>query len=173
MYLLIGLISGFAAVINFFGIVLPCCCLKLSNLYDVPELERQPFVEKVYSVPQEVLRDTITESAAPSVNNQKKEYDDNNEEKNDINLIEPGNQKQNVIDINQNQENYNRIDDNESDFNLIESGSKDSTIININQNQEYDNNNDTIDNGNDYNLIEHVHQEQDNINIDNAQINIP
>ena len=75
MYLLIGLISGFAAVSNFFGIVLPCCCLKLSNLYDVPELERQPFVEKVYSVPQEVLLDTITESSAPIANNQKKEYD--------------------------------------------------------------------------------------------------
>ena len=40
MYFLIGLISGFAAVINFFGIVLPCCCLKLSNLYDDPEFER-------------------------------------------------------------------------------------------------------------------------------------
>ena len=87
MYLLIGLISGFAAVSNFFGIVLPCCCLKLSNLYDDPELERlsklrvkqsqkeEPFVEKVYQVPQEFLRDTITESAAPIANNQKKEYD--------------------------------------------------------------------------------------------------
>ena len=133
-------------------------------------------MEKVNPVPQEVLRDTITESAGPTINNQKNEYDDNNEDKNDINLIEQGNQKQNVIDINQNQENYNRIDDNdnESDFNLIESESKDPTIININQNQEYDNNIYNIDNGNDYNnLIEPVHQEQDNINIDNAQINIP
>ena len=87
MYLLIGLISGFAAVSNFFGIVLPCCCLKLSNLYDVPELERlsklrvkqsqkeEPFVEKVYQVPQEFLRDTIIESSAPIAKNQKKEYD--------------------------------------------------------------------------------------------------
>ena len=185
IYIIIASFSGIAVVCNFFGIVLPCCCLKLSYLYDNPNLKRltklrvrhsqkeEPFMEKVNPVPQEVLRDTITESAAPSVNKQKKEYDDNNEEKNDINLIEPGNQKQNVIDINQNQENYNRIDDNESDFNLIESGSKDSTIININQNQEYDNNIYNIDNGNDYNLIEPVNQEQDNINIDNAQINIP
>ena len=99
MYLLIGLISGFASVSNFFGIVLPYCRLKLSNLYDVPELERQPFVEKVYSVPQEVLRDTITESSAPIANNQKKEYDNNNDEGDDINLIQPGNQEENIIDI--------------------------------------------------------------------------
>ena len=50
-------------------------------------------MEKVNPVPQEVLRDTITESAAPTINNQKKEYDDNNEDKNDINLIEPEDQK--------------------------------------------------------------------------------
>ena len=139
MYLLIGLISGFAAVSNFFGIVLPCCCLKLSNLYDDHEFERlsklrvkqsqkeEPFVEKVYSVPQEVLRDTITESSAPIANNQKKDYDNNNDEGDDINLIQPGNQEENIIDINQNKEIYNKIDnnsdnndnDNESDFNLI------------------------------------------------------
>ena len=85
--MLISLISEFADVNNFFCFVLPCCCLKLSNLYDDPEFERlsklrvkqsqkeEPFVEKVYSVPQEVLRDTITESVAPIANNQKKEYD--------------------------------------------------------------------------------------------------
>ena len=85
--MLISLISEFADVNNFFGIVLPCCCLKLSNLYDDHEFERlsklrvkqsqkeEPFVEKVYQVPQEVLRDTITESSAPIANNQKKEYD--------------------------------------------------------------------------------------------------
>ena len=191
MYFLIGLISWFAAVINFFGIVLPCCCLKLSNLYDDPEFERlsklrvkqsqkeEPFVEKVYQVPQEVLRDTITESSAPIDNNQKKEYENNNDEGDDINLIQPGNQEENIIDINQNPEIHNKIDnnnndnDNENDFNLIESGSQEPDIININQKQECDNNIDIIDNGNDYNLIEHVHQEQDNININNAQINNP
>ena len=105
MYLLIDLISGFAAVSNSFGIVLPCCCLKLSNLYDDPEFERlsklrvkqsqkeEPFVEKVYQVPQEFLRDTITESVAPIANNQKKEYDNNNDEGDVINLIQPGNQE--------------------------------------------------------------------------------
>ena len=151
--MLISLISGFADVNNFFGIVLPCCCLKLSNLYDDPEFERlsklrvkqsqkeEPFMEKVNPVPQEVLRDTITESAAPTINNQKKEYDNDN--------------------------------DNENDINLIESGSQEPDIININQKQECDNNIDIIDNGNDCNLIEHVHQEQNNININNAQINIP
>ena len=38
--MLISLISEFADVNNFFGIVLPWCCLKLSNLYDDPEFER-------------------------------------------------------------------------------------------------------------------------------------
>ena len=100
--------------------------MKLSHLYDNPDINNklrvnhsqveEPFVEKVYSVPQEILRDTITESSAPSVINSNQENDNNNNKENDINLIESGNQEQNIIGVKQNDDNDNNIDIN-SKFN--------------------------------------------------------
>ena len=88
-------------------------------------------MEKVYSVPQEILRDTITESSAPSVINPNQI----------INLIESGNQEQNIISVKQNDDNDN---DNESDINLIKSENQEQNIIDIKQNDDNDNNIDII-----------------------------
>ena len=64
--------------------------------------------KKFFSVPQEILRDTINESSAPSVINSNQKNDNNNKE-NDINLIESGNQEQNIIGVKQNDDNDNNI----------------------------------------------------------------
>ena len=146
--------------------VLPLCCVKLSHLYDNPDINNklrvnhsqveEPFVEKVYSVPREILRDTITESSAPSVINPNQENDKNNKE-NIINLIESGNQEQNIIGVKQNDDNDN---DNESDINLIKSGNQEQNIIDIKQN-------DDNDNESDFNLIDSGSQEQNIIDNDN------
>ena len=65
--------------------------------------------KKFFSVPQEILRDTINESSAPSVINSNQENDNNNNKENDINLIESGNQEQNIIGVKQNDDNDNNI----------------------------------------------------------------
>jgi len=107
-FIIIASLSGLTAICNFLGMVLPLCCVKLSHLYNNPDINNklrvnhsqveEPFVEKVYSVPQEILRDTITESSAPSVINPNQENDNNNKE-NIINLIESVNQEQNIIGV--------------------------------------------------------------------------
>ena len=39
-FIIITSLSWFTAICNFLGMVLPCCCMKLSHLYDNPDINK-------------------------------------------------------------------------------------------------------------------------------------
>ena len=98
IFIVIAAVSFIAAVCNILGIILPYCCKDFSHIYDNPVSKskklkvkhfqvEEPFVENDYPVPQEVIRDSISESIASIDNNNKNQKHDNNENKSDYNLI--------------------------------------------------------------------------------------